>query len=162
MQEGIPLSLAVRSHLCGGRLLGQTERRSALCLEAFRPVFTDRGPRQWRTHTLRLRRGHVRGRRGRPSRPLFHVPLTRRHRSIRDPRPLFPRHLTGGASLSLLTHLHNPIGGLTHLQPWGLRRWIGIPQLAVTVPDTLHKITSTVKIKNHESRRNRMKWLSWG
>jgi hypothetical protein len=99
--------------------------------------------------------GLVRGRWGRPSHPLFHLPLTRRRRSSRDPHPMFPHRPTGGMSLSpsLLMRLCGPIGGMTRLPPWGVRGWISIPQLTTTIPDTLRKITSAVKRKNRESHR---------
>jgi hypothetical protein len=104
VQEGIPLSLMVKSHLHGGRLLGQTRKWPALRSKAFQLAFTDRGPRQQKTHALRPKRGYARGRRGRPSRPPFHLPLTRRRKPSRDPRPLFPHRPTGDASLSLSPH----------------------------------------------------------
>jgi hypothetical protein len=91
---GTFLSLAVRSHACGRRLLKRTRGRLACRSEAFQPSFINQG------------RAHVRERRGRPSCPLICLLLIGGRRFSKGPRPLFPRCPTSGTPIYLSLSLH--------------------------------------------------------
>jgi hypothetical protein len=140
----------VRNYPHGRRLLRQTKGWFARRSKAFRPAFTDQGPCLPGAHAPRLRRAHARGRRGRPSHPLIHLPLTGGHRFSKGPRHPFPRHPTGGApislslslSLSLFMRPCGPIRGLARCPPWGIRREISAPCVTMVIPETLHNIMS--------------------
>jgi hypothetical protein len=86
---GTFLSLVVRSHACGRRLLKRTGGRLACRSEAFQPSFINQG------------RAHVKERRGRPSCPLICLLLTGGCRFSKGPRHPFPRRPTGGTPISL-------------------------------------------------------------
>jgi hypothetical protein len=72
--------------------------------------------------------GRTRGRRGRQSHPLFHLPLARGHGSSRFLLPPFRCHPTGGTmnSLPLFMCPYDPIGGMSHFLPCGIHEWIDI------------------------------------
>jgi hypothetical protein len=103
---GTFLPLAVRSHPCERRLLKQTGGRLTRHSEAFRSAFANQGPHLPGAHASRMGRAHIRGRRGRPGRPLIHLCLTGGRGFSKGPRPPFLHCPTGGVSISLSLSLH--------------------------------------------------------
>jgi hypothetical protein len=115
---GTFLPLAVRSHPCERRLLKQTGGRLTRHSEAFRSAFANQGPHLPGAHASRMGRAHIRGRRGRPGRPLIHLCLTGGRGFSKGPRPPFLHCPTGGVSISLSLSLSS------HVRAAPLEAWL--------------------------------------